>query len=288
MMWANGWPFQHTHEYVKSIRASCSPNSGFITQLIRWWKRLHEPKRVTRLYRIASQSAYETSYLVPKHVEAVSFTSLDPRNCFVLHSMERLFLWKGSRSEERSVSAARKSIDQLRRYERSEHQVAVEVREGEETAEFWEQLGGKGKVEQVPKYDAEFSYVQVDISQLFVESQVPPTAPSIRPSLFQMKCQHHSQQHTSDEFEEYTMFDSDDLDEAEIYIVKPHDGTKALWVWIGEGFEKPGDFGGTLVEFGKKAGEVFIKKHQVEADVCVNVICQNQEPKEFWAYFVNG
>jgi protein-tyrosine phosphatase len=36
LMWHHNWPFQQAHEYVKKHRPVCSPNTGFIAQLLRY------------------------------------------------------------------------------------------------------------------------------------------------------------------------------------------------------------------------------------------------------------
>jgi hypothetical protein len=157
LMWFNKWDFPRAHEHVKAIRATVSPNAGFIGQLIEWWKRLNAPTPPTRLYRLIAHSQ-DPAFLVPKYVSTTAAAALDPRTCFVLRTPERVFVWQGSRALPHYRDAAVRVHRRLVRFERAP-QPPVVIKQGSETSEFWAALGGKGTVSVVTDYNREYRYV---------------------------------------------------------------------------------------------------------------------------------
>jgi hypothetical protein len=81
-------------------------------------------------------------------------------------------------------------------------------------------------------------------------------------------------------------FDSSDLDEDELYVLQPNDGTRDIYIWIGEDYTVPDDFKGTKKEFGERVGRDFVECFtEVSPTSRIRVVFQNQEPEDFWLYF---
>jgi len=52
VMFAHNIPYNEAYEYVKMCRGICSPNAGFMAQLMWWWQFLKEPHTTVRIVNI--------------------------------------------------------------------------------------------------------------------------------------------------------------------------------------------------------------------------------------------
>eukprot|EP00818_Percolomonas_sp_WS_P000715 CAMPEP_0117447904 /NCGR_PEP_ID=MMETSP0759-20121206/7117_1 /TAXON_ID=63605 /ORGANISM="Percolomonas cosmopolitus, Strain WS" /LENGTH=946 /DNA_ID=CAMNT_0005240257 /DNA_START=162 /DNA_END=2998 /DNA_ORIENTATION=- len=100
IMWKTRKGFNDVMEEVKRKRGSASPNAGFIVQLLQWEKMLKEPHPIS-LYRISplNDRFFEHKELVP---HLCNSNVLDSRTCFVLFDSKtnRIFVWEGRNSLE--------------------------------------------------------------------------------------------------------------------------------------------------------------------------------------------
>ena len=137
-MWKNNWPFQQAHEHVKKLRPVCSPNTGFIAQLLRWYKRLQQPGKNTRLYEIVQHSSVnDPNFLIPKFVE--SYTSLSSDTAYIFHTPANAWLWIGAQCPGFWLEAAKHAIKLLQTYEKLNAEF-VTVQQGEEPDSFWSDI----------------------------------------------------------------------------------------------------------------------------------------------------
>lgn len=99
IMWRTRQTYNTTLEDVKSKRPVCSPNAGFIVQLLQWEKMLREPQ--TYLFRAAplNDRYAEHRQVVPKLCNS---DVLDSRTSFMVYSpdMHTVFLWDGSETQD--------------------------------------------------------------------------------------------------------------------------------------------------------------------------------------------
>ena len=89
VMWKEGLPFREAFESVKNKHAVCSPNAGFISQLIRFEKRLNikvEADFLSELFLISKHNAKDQE-LILRPLENVNLQGkmLDVRGTFLLY-----------------------------------------------------------------------------------------------------------------------------------------------------------------------------------------------------------
>lgn len=139
LMWLHRWNFEKAFEFLKERRSVCSPNAGFITQLMLWWKRTQEPLvKKYRVYKVGPHSSDRTllvAKLETMNGASRSKASLDSKTCFVLHSAENLILWEGKSCPNENVQVGKKFIRQLQKYEKASPNV-IECKEGNEPSFF--------------------------------------------------------------------------------------------------------------------------------------------------------
>lgn len=155
LMWERDQPFTTTHQFVKDRRGVSSPNTGFTYQLLEWYNRLHRPMQTNRLYRVVPHTVASPETLVMKKCLHLSYESLDPRGVFILHALNCVYLWISSTAPKYLVVAGHRYVERLQRFEKASKTVKV-LRAGEETEEFWTDIGGSGDVKEVEEYDKEF------------------------------------------------------------------------------------------------------------------------------------
>lgn len=152
----------------------------------------------TRLFRIRGTCADDVRATQMPEVAA----SLASDDAFVLEIPSKTYIWYGKGASDFEQSMAQNVSQTL-----SPDREQVVVNEGDEPAEFWAALGGKGD------YDTEI---------------YPPGAPFLEPRLF------HCTIRSSGKFkvEEIANYEQDDLDSDDIMVL---DGGDEVYVWIGAG-----------------------------------------------------
>ncbi|CBI33014.3 unnamed protein product, partial [Vitis vinifera] len=161
LMWREGQSFEDAFQYVKAARGVTNPNMGFACQLLQCQKRVHavpvSPNSVLRMYRMAPHSPYDPLHLVPKMLSHPGTLGLDSRGAFIVHVPSAIYVWIGENCNLVMSNNARTAACQVIRYERAQGPI-VNIKEGEETSEFWDALGicpGIGE-RKVNEYDLDF------------------------------------------------------------------------------------------------------------------------------------
>uniref|UniRef100_F6HRF2 Protein-tyrosine-phosphatase MKP1 n=1 Tax=Vitis vinifera TaxID=29760 RepID=F6HRF2_VITVI len=144
LMWREGQSFEDAFQYVKAARGVTNPNMGFACQLLQCQKRVHavpvSPNSVLRMYRMAPHSPYDPLHLVPKMLSHPGTLGLDSRGAFIVHVPSAIYVWIGENCNLVMSNNARTAACQVIRYERAQGPI-VNIKEGEETSEFWDALG---------------------------------------------------------------------------------------------------------------------------------------------------
>jgi len=155
LMWKRDINFDAAFALVKECRGVASPNAGFICRLLALQKDLHPtgPPDPPRLFRL-------TPFVggpVARSVDATPHSSaqLDARMCAVLYGPKGLFVWIGEKSHSEYLDGARQWAAQLVKFEKAPK--PIELKQGDETSDFWDMLGGEGPVaSRVPEYDKDY------------------------------------------------------------------------------------------------------------------------------------
>eukprot|EP00397_Hematodinium_sp_SG-2012_P003583 GEMP01003591.1.p1 GENE.GEMP01003591.1~~GEMP01003591.1.p1 ORF type:complete len:812 (+),score=169.03 GEMP01003591.1:159-2594(+) len=174
---------------VKEIRWVCSPNTGFICQLLTLQKRLHVDARANGVSAGAKKTAYRVSihdvrqpFLVllefgfARKVDVIPY---DPRFGFVLRLGSTMMGWIGDRCiNHEDVRAA---IEEYARWVEKYEEVQIDVKvfaQGDETSQFWEwndveQPGPAGFVCMRPEFDQDMR----DLQAAYGVGSTPPCSP---------------------------------------------------------------------------------------------------------------
>ncbi|GLJ08375.1 hypothetical protein SUGI_0087500 [Cryptomeria japonica] len=142
LMWKEHKSFDDAYAFVKASRRVASPNIGFVVQLMQWQSRIQTPlsAKIFHMYRLAPSSSYTPLHLVPKSVNHPSIWALDSRGVFIIQLDNKLYIWRGEKSDLDMAAAANRSAFQFLRYEHVKGPL-VSCREGFESAELCEALG---------------------------------------------------------------------------------------------------------------------------------------------------
>jgi len=290
LMWKLKQKFNTVMEDVKLRRPVASPNPGFIVQLIQWEKMILESH--TQLFRISPQN---DRYLEHKHcVPKLCYTNvLDSRTCFVLHSspLNIIYLWVGSKSKNIIVEA-QKFVQQLKLYMGNDETSIKIIQEGQETSEF-ESARSTVKIDTKIMLSADAAQPYPDLDYLDLEPDV--TQPDATP------INQHNEEELDDSDEELENadlyvypgmemidnFDSEDLNDDEAYVLHPRLDQNLLYIWVGEGFAS--EVNKSFQEAGQQVADDFLRHKQMASTTTkVVIVEQDEEPEEFWRYFVNG
>lgn len=123
LMWKCNQSYEEVFSRVKAIRGVANPNIGFTCQLMQWQKRRVTAPTRPRFYRIAPHSPQAPLYLVPKSVSTPrgyphpTLKCLDPRGAFIIHTSDKLYVWKGDLCPEHFYAAAQMHARLIQKYE---------------------------------------------------------------------------------------------------------------------------------------------------------------------------
>jgi hypothetical protein len=84
------------------------------------------------------------------------------------------------------------------------------------------------------------------------------------------------------------MFDSGDLEEDLVFVLYPNNGGNLVYVWVGEEAETAIDYEGDMDDYAKHVGKLFNKFVLKQAELEFEVVEQDNEPEEFWEFFIKG
>ncbi|KAL9648728.1 hypothetical protein ABK040_003666 [Willaertia magna] len=294
MMWKYKLTFSKALEEVKTKRACCSPNAGFLVQLSTWEsmlglseKSLKNPK--SYLFRISPLNNFYPIHkeLVPKL--CMNTKHLDSRTCFILNCRDGIsYFWIGCQSNEELTLAARGFIEIQKSYSPSRYHVWKEVNEGKEDEEFFKALDTLELDTRRPP-TTEYSDLKFlkmtreeaeEILKFYKSDQKKddpePAAQYKEGKLFS---------YNGESFNEFGYYDSEDITDDLSFIILPStiETDKKILVLVGYDVDI-GDL--SLEEKVKEIGKQFIQHHKLPSDT--EIIACEEDDAEFFSYFKNG
>jgi hypothetical protein len=267
-------------EDVKRRRPVSSPNAGFTVQLFRWEKILFQKSTETYMYRI---SPLNDRYKDHKQTgpQLCNIPKLDSRTCFILHSQEgQLFVWNGSKRTVNLENDAIEFSSLIYELLADVKKDFITIEEGKETNEFKEVLSKVLTPDSMKKIvNVENPYPELDDFDKEVSKDVVEPVIEIEQNIPSDDDEEEegAKLYVYPDWELLSTFDSDDLMDDQVFVLEPLNEQK-IYVWIGSDAK---DF--DAQEVGKKFLQE-MKKENVE----LITTSRDEEPTEFWNYFVNG
>eukprot|EP00007_Cunea_sp_BSH-02190019_P002301 CAMPEP_0174231090 /NCGR_PEP_ID=MMETSP0417-20130205/1706_1 /TAXON_ID=242541 /ORGANISM="Mayorella sp, Strain BSH-02190019" /LENGTH=1041 /DNA_ID=CAMNT_0015308911 /DNA_START=106 /DNA_END=3227 /DNA_ORIENTATION=- len=150
LMWRNHAGYVEVSDHVKKRRDVCSPNAGFMYQLLEWWSHVSKPleERDELLYRVSPHRDVDPNTICLRTCDETY--DLDPRFPFILSTPACIYLWIRPECHPRLQLEAWLYVHRLQTYEGAAD-ICVPVRPGAETATFWESLRRLSKESTSPK-----------------------------------------------------------------------------------------------------------------------------------------
>jgi hypothetical protein len=274
LIWKERETFRNILEDVKSKRVVCSPNAGFIVQLMRWENFiLHNVFKESLLFRI---SPLNSNYGIDhKQIGPLLCNSplLDSRTSFILYDSNKIFIWNGSKSKEGLEERARMFIACFQSINDVKIENLVEIFNEElETEEFQNSL----KSIKIPKF------TQVDMTNPYPElksfESMNDSFVNVKEKALKKKNKAKLFNYDEDDeyWDDYGTFNRLDLSPDQVYVLAPEE-EKVIWVWKGEDCCYSQD----LIGLGKQ----FILDKKKDAFTLVKIFDQQNENQHFWKYF---
>jgi len=138
----HGLTYDDAFAKVQTARAICNPNTGFICQLLDFYRRLHEPLEKTRGFRVARHSNFPDSPYCARSV-GPGAGPLKREECVILHTASRVLLWRGQAADDETMQSARQHVARIQESEGAPHQCDT-ITAGQETSSFWSAAVGCG------------------------------------------------------------------------------------------------------------------------------------------------
>eukprot|EP01080_Neovahlkampfia_damariscottae_P005123 gene5123-8721_t len=274
LIWKEKIGFKKLYENLKTIRPVSSPNPGFLVQLMKWEDYLK--KRGSILFRISPLNSYYGRSHFQVGPLLCESSILDSRTNFILINENlKIFLWKGKKSNEYTF------IDEESKYfiKTIQHGLGMcefefeIINESFETKEFQSSLLElKINFSSNTNNDIYPELIFLEKSKDYEkfkkqEKEEEIKIPKIKAKLFNFD---------DDYFDDYGIFDKDDLDSDGVFILLI-DELNLIYIWKGELSEYEDD----LLKLGKQ----FLEEKNKNEFYIMKIINENEEPDEFWNYF---
>lgn len=286
LMWKTRLGFNEVMEDVKKKRGSASPNAGFIVQLLQWEKILKDTES-NYLFRISplNDQYYEHKQLVPY---LCNVNVLDSRTCFILLDIKNnhIYLWEGQQSVSNILEAAKTFSEQLKNYlcndmtkiiifpESNANQHPIFLR-GIKNVKSFLNSRRSGNEEVYP--ELEF----LDSEREITSSQVDEDSGEMRELENSLESNAIAKLFEYPNWESIENFDSDDLYDDAVYVLKPLDRHSTIFVWIGSSVEL--DL--TAQTFGHQVAQEFMEWEGIDYRHVVIVEDGEEEGTGIWDYF---
>lgn len=132
-----GLTYEDAFATVQAARGICNPNTGFICQLLEFYRRLNEPMDKPRAFRIARHSNFPDSSYCARSVSPGT-GPLKQDECVIIHTPTRVFLWRGSSVDDGTFAAAELHVERIKLNEGAPQTCETLIAgEGNEPAAFW-------------------------------------------------------------------------------------------------------------------------------------------------------
>jgi hypothetical protein len=274
LIWKERETFRNLLEDVKSKRVVCSPNAGFIVQLMRWENFiLHHFFKESLLFRISplnSNYGIDHKQIGPLLCNA---PLLDSRTSFILYDSNKIFIWNGSKSKEGLEERAKMFIACFQSINDVKIDNLIEIFNEElETEEFQNSLNSI----KIPKF------TQVDMMNPYPElksfESMNDSFVNVKEKALKKKNKAKLFNYDDDDeyWDDYGTFNRLDLNPDQVYVLAPEE-EKIIWVWKGEDCLYSQD----LIELGKQ----FIHDKKKDSFTLVKIFDQQNENENFWKYF---
>lgn len=109
---------------LRAKRPQASPNTGFMLQLINFYKRMclnyEEQPIKPKVFAISAYQKETPNKLVAKHLTEPLFNrpsnGLDEKGVFIIQLAKTIFIWKGRQSNQNQLKVAKKYVQYLQKY----------------------------------------------------------------------------------------------------------------------------------------------------------------------------
>lgn len=281
IMWKEKKTFRVVNDEVKEKRQVTAPNAGFTVQLLRWEKIIFQKTKETYMYRL---SPLNDRYQEHKQTgpQLCDVPKLDTRTCFIAYTSEgKIFIWIGKKSTENIINDATNFTKQLQKMVPGLSTQYTTIKEGEENPDFQDALSKIVTPEAIKKLiNMNNPYPELDDFDKEPPKDITPSY-KIEPIYeVKVKVEEDGKLYLFDgrTFENYSTFDSDDLDDGDIYVLISQKD-KLIYVWIGSDVEDVNS---------KFVADEFIKQMNLPLEYEIHETTRDEEPEEFWKYFING
>ena len=280
LMWSHHLSYEAAFARVKARRGVCSPNSGFICQLLELQATLTKTsaKPQVKVYRIAPYSAAEPRLaLKPCWTEGTrawaspDVAMLHSKACLLIQTTGALYTWRGTQNAV-ADTMIHDYVGRLRRYEDLNHVSLRGQIPGQETEDFKALFTSNEPfkvcdVEPYP-YAMEWTYGEALVDHS-VSAEVEPADAKVE--LWGVDL-------SSCELEEIGNYDSDDLVPDMIYYLKTLSSIHYLWL----GHAHQGLNPAQLVAHVQRVVPDW------KADLVLEIEHEGQESDAFWDAFEQG
>ena len=272
LMWKNSISYTESFNVVKAKRGVCSPNAGFICQLLEYEKVLLRPNcHPDRcLYTMAVYSNLESTLVLQPVWEkgtrdsvTIVSNAFTATGCFVLQTLTSWFIWKGKDCRlENVLEVCTLDIENICTFEKRKKMSIVEEIQGHESEAFL----------------AHFNDFTIAASSTATSNQLsPPSAPQLDnsevipitkevPTLWMYT--------SASSFESILNYDSEDLLPDKAFILLDQN---RIFLWIGSHANL--DIDKTLIQ---------IRSHFSVLSNAITVVEEGKENDDFWQLYEQG
>jgi hypothetical protein len=288
LMWKTKSTFNTIMNEVKSKRPVCSPNAGFIVQLLKWEKMLTKPD-LAYLFRISplNDMYYEHKQLVSKICNS---NELNSRTCFILCSFQlsKLFIWIGSKSTEETLKSAENFSGLYNKYFTNDKYTIEYIKEGNEESPQFKKTLSQVKIDKntgenfngykdIPYFDFKPETILKKVTNNEeIDEDEDEDEDILNGELYEFN---------NDNWNVIKQFDTEDLFEEGFYVLKP-ENEKFFYIWVGVEaipLENKKNIQDTTIYLASH----FKNKFSLQ-DYNFEVVYQDEESEEFLKYFSNG
>lgn len=279
LMWLNKLPYLQVFNEVKTLRGICSPNSGFIGQLLEHEAIVLHPNdySVPIMYRIAPHSEHDPTLVAKPIFDENSRNFATPtaslvsgRGSYIVLSKNAIHGWTG-----KDCTFLKEALQQhclfIQKYNPAMNQAiivySVQGEEKDELRQIFPGIVNAGKCEAHYRFKNDFqtsiSPCKKDLPQTLPES---PTKEDVdKPKLYMMT--------SESAWEQITNFDMDDLLDDSVFYLVPTDADAKRYIWKGASVSIADD---TI----KASAHTFMP-----SKAAAEVIRDGEESDEFWLVY---
>mmetsp|Transcript_39511 Transcript_39511/g.50998 ORF Transcript_39511/g.50998 Transcript_39511/m.50998 type:complete len:563 (+) Transcript_39511:444-2132(+) len=294
LMWSKAMSYEQAFDHVREQRGVCSPNIGFVCQLLEWQKIRKQKPQFPILFRLSPHGIHDAQTLVVKlcrdarsrELIPASAKCLDPRGIFVIWPQVSacLYIWKGNQHTDSQSKFLEDAVRWLQQYENAPKEIRIVI-QGDEPQEFWDALDGDPEDSERKSIFGDLSLVQISNSPRDGTESVIAGDALIehKPVLHQFR----KDEDGSFALESLGVYDDEDLNSTALFILTAGEGSEVSYIWVGSecAFEEISSLQSNqeIISYLQQHASNAIGNH-------TNLECvrQGQESEGFWVAFEAG